>query len=319
MLRQRETPLPPTPQPLNFVIIEFISNMEFRQLVYFIAVAEELHFGKAAEKLHLSQPALSKQIHALENSLEIKLFERTRHWVRLTPAGQKFLITARCTLQQLEQGIKVAQQVARGEIGRLKIGFPNPTLLTILPTVLEKYRRLYPQVELTLVGGGTETQVEALRTHQIDLGFVYLPIREDTLAVELLYEETFLVALPTSHPLAKRKKISLKSLADEPLILYPRSLAPILYNEFLDCCQQAGFSPNIVQEGEMTDTRLGLVAGGVGVAFIIAGLQNLRLKGVVYRALKDDFPKLKLALAWRKGESSPMVHKFRQLTKAITL
>ncbi len=124
-------------------------NMELRQLVYFIAVAEELHFGKAAERLHLSQPALSKQIHALENSLKIKLFERTRHWVRLTPAGKNFLTTARSTLQQLETGIKVAQQVARGEIGRLRIGFPNPALLTILPHVIEEYRRVYPQVELT--------------------------------------------------------------------------------------------------------------------------------------------------------------------------
>ncbi len=123
--------------------------------------------------------------------------------------------------------------------------------------------------------------------------------------------------MPSSHPLAKRKQISLKSLADEPLILYPRSLAPVLYNELVRCCQKAGFDPNIVQEGEMTDTRLGLVAAGVGIAFVIAGLQKLRLKGVVYRALKDDFPKLKLAVAWRKGESSPMVNEFRQITKAI--
>lgn len=291
--------------------------MEFRQLTYFIAVAEELHFGRAAQRLHLSQPALSKQIQALENSLEIQLFARTKHWVRLTPAGKQFLATVRCTLQQLEQGVKVAQQVARGKIGRLRIGFTNPALLTIVPNILDRYRSHYPKVELTLVGGGTETQVEALRTHQVDVSFLYTPIREDTLSVYPLYEETFLVALPKSHPLTKQKWVSLKSLANEPLILYPRSLAPVLYNEFIQCCALAGFVPNIVQEGEMTDTRLGLVATGVGIAFIISGLQNLRLKGVVYRSLGDDFPKLKLALAWRKGESLLLVQEFLKITKAV--
>ena len=291
--------------------------MEFRQLIYFIAVAEELNFSKAAERLHLSQPALSKQIRALESSLELELFNRTKHWVRLTPAGKQFLVTARGTLQQLEQGVKVARQIASGETGRLRIGFPNPALLTIMPNILKEYRSLYPQVELTLVGGGTETQVEALRTHQVDVSLVYTPIYEDSLSLCPLYEETFLVALPKSHSLAKRKRVALKSLADEPLILYPRSLAPVLYSEFLQCCNRAGFVPNIVQEGEMTDTRLGLVAAGVGVAFIIAGLQNLRLKGVIYRPLENNFPKLKLALAWRKEESSPLVPQFLKITKAL--
>ena len=293
------------------------SNMELRQLKYFIALAEELHFGRAAEKLHLSQPALSKQIQALENSIEVKLFDRTKHWVRLTPAGKQFLATARSTLQELEQGIKVARQIARGKIGKLGIGFPNPALLTIVPNILQQYRSRYPKVELTLFGGGTETQVEALRTHQVDVSFVYTPIREATLFVYPLYEETFVVALPKLHSLAKQKRVLLKSLADEPFILYPRSLAPSLYNEFLQCCARAGFVPNIVQEGEMTDTLLGLVAAGVGIAFIIAGLQNLRLKGVVYRPLDDNFPKLKLALAWRKGESSPMVQEFLEITRII--
>ena len=291
--------------------------MEFRQLVYFIAIAEELNFSRAAERLHLSQPALSKQIQALENSLEIELFNRTKHWVKLTPAGKQFLITARSTLQQLEQGVKAAQQVARGEIGWLRIGFPNPALLTIVPNILDRYRSLYPEVKLTLVGGGTETQVEALRTHLCDVSLVYTPIREDTLSTYPLCEETFLVALPKSHPLTKQKRVALKSLANESFILYPRSLAPALYNEFLQCCDRAGFVPNIVQEGEMTDTRLGLVAARVGVTFIISGLQNLRLKGVVYRPLEDNFPKLKLALAWRKGESSPLVHEFCKITKAL--
>jgi DNA-binding transcriptional LysR family regulator len=154
-------------------------------------------------------------------------------------------------------------------------------------------------------------------THQVDVSFVYTPIRADTLSVYPLYEETFLLALPQSHPLTRQREVSLKSLANESFILYPRSLAPVLYNEFLQCCTQAGFTPNIVQEGEMTDTRLGLVAAGMGIAFIISGLQNLRLKGVVYKPLGDVFPRLKLAVAWREEESSVLVDEFIKITKAI--
>jgi DNA-binding transcriptional LysR family regulator len=147
--------------------------MELRQLKYFIRVAEELHFGRAAESLHLSQPALSKQIQALEDSLEIQLFERTKHWVRLTSAGQKFLETAHRILHEVEEGIQVTRQVANGEIGRLRIGFTEATLFSLAPNIVRTYREQYPQVKLILTSGGTEAQVEAIRTHQIDVGFVY--------------------------------------------------------------------------------------------------------------------------------------------------
>lgn len=291
--------------------------MELRQLKYFIRVAEELHFGRAAESLHLSQPALSKQIQALEDSLGIQLLERTKHWVRLTIAGQKFLETAHRILHEVEEGIQVTRQVANGEIGRLRIGFTEATLFSLAPNIVKTYREQYPQVELMLTSGGTEAQVEALRTHQIDVGFVYLPIREPSLSIHPLFEEVYIAALPASHRLARQEQIALQSLANEPLIFYPRSLAPILYANFIKCCDRAGFVPNIVQEAELAQTRLGLAAAGVGITFVLSDLQNLNAKGVVYRPLIGDFLMLKLAVAWRQNESSPVVYECIKVLKTI--
>jgi DNA-binding transcriptional LysR family regulator len=291
--------------------------MELRQLRYFVTVAEELHFGRAAESLHLSQPALSKQIQALEDSLEIQLFERTKQWVRLTSAGQRFLETAHRILREVEEGIQVTRQVANGAIGRLRIGFTEATLFSLAPEIVRTYRSQYPQVELMLTSGGTEAQVEALRTHQIDVGFVYLPIREPSLSIHPLFEETYIAALPASHRLTRQKEIALQSLANEPLIFYPRSLAPVLYTNFIRCCEQAGFIPNVVQEAELAQTRLGLAAAGVGITFVLADMQNLSAKGIVYRSLIGDFLTLKLALAWRQNESSPVVHEFLKVLASL--
>lgn len=291
--------------------------MELRQLQCFIKVAEELHFGRAAAALHLSQPALSKQIQALENSLEVQLLERTKHWVRLTIAGQKFLETARRIMQEVEEGIQVTKQVAEGAVGKLRIGFTEATLFSLAPDIIKTYRQHYPQVELVLTSGGTETQVEALRTHQIDVSFVYLPIREPSLKVQPLFTEVYIAALPVSHRLARQKQIALQALANEPLIFYPRSLAPVLYANFIKGCEQAQFVPHIVQEAELAQTRLGLAAAGVGITFVLAAMQNLNAKGVVYRPLIGDFLTLKLALAWRQNETSPVVHEFLKIIKTI--
>jgi DNA-binding transcriptional LysR family regulator len=289
--------------------------MELRQLKYFIAVAEELHFGRAAESLHLSQPALSKQIQALEEGLEIQLLERTKHWVKLTIAGQRFLETARRILDEVELGIEATRQIATGEMGRLRIGFTEATLFSLAPDIVKIYRKQYPQVELILTSGGTEAHVEALRTHQIDVGFVYLPIREPSLSIHPLFEEVYIAALPASHRLARQKEIALQALVTEPLIFYPRSLAPVLYANFIKCCEQTGFVPKIVQEAELAQTRLGLAAAGVGITFVLANMQNLSAKGVVYRPLTGNFLTLKLALAWRQNESLPVVYEFLKVLK----
>jgi DNA-binding transcriptional LysR family regulator len=188
--------------------------MELRQLRYFITVAEALHFGRAAASLHLSQPALSKQIQALEESLGVQLFERTKQWVRLTPAGQKFLETAHRIVQEVEEGIHITRQVAAGQIGQLRLGLTESTLFSLAPQILSYYRSHFPQVELVLSSGGTETHIEALRTHRTDIGFVYLPIREPSLSVYPLFEESYIAALPAHHRLARQKQLLLQSLAN---------------------------------------------------------------------------------------------------------
>jgi len=280
-------------------------------------VAEALHFGRAAHSLHLSQPALSKQIQALEESLGVQLFERTKQWVRLTPAGQTFLETAHRIVQEVEEGVQITKQVASGQIGKLRLGLTEATLFSLAPKILQHYRSQSPQVELVLSSGGTETHVEALRTHRIDVGFVYLPIREPSLSVHPLYEESYIAALPTHHRLARHKQLSLQSLANEPLIFYPRSLAPVLYATFIQQCEQAGFFPNIIQEAELAQTRLGLVAAGCGISFVLSSLQNLTAKGVIYRSFTEDVLTLKLAIAWRQNETSPVIYECIKLLKAI--
>ena len=157
---------------------------------------------------------------------------------------------------------------------------------------------------------GTEEQVEALCTHHLDLGFLSPPVREKSLALQTVFEGFYAIALPASHPLAHQEQISISSLSEEPIIFYPRLKGPVLYAEFLELCQQAGFTPNIVQEVEMTHTRLGMVAAKIGIAFIASSLQNLTVKGVVYRKLVEDFPKLEIALAWRQEDYSPIILKF---------
>ncbi len=187
--------------------------MEFRQLKSFITVAEVLHFGRAAEALHLSQPALSKLIQALEDSLGIQLFERTKHWVKLTIAGQTFLETAHKILREIEEGIQITKQVAEGQIGQVRVGFTEATLFSLAPKPVKHYQDEYPQVKLILTSSGTEAHVEALRTHRIDVGFVYLPIREPSLSIYPLFEEQYVAALPTSHRLARYKQITLQGVA----------------------------------------------------------------------------------------------------------
>ena len=187
---------------------------------------------------------------------------------------------------------------------------PTPALYSVAPEVLRKYRDRFPKVELILTGAGTEEQVEALDTHQLDVGFLSPPIRQDSIQLQVLYEGGYLVALPTSHPVANQAQVSLASLAKEPIIFYPRSKGPTLHAEFLKRCEQAGFSPNIVQEVEMTHTRLGLVAAGIGIAFVASCLRSLTTEGVIYRPLKEDLSSLQIALAWRRQEQSPIVHEF---------
>jgi DNA-binding transcriptional LysR family regulator len=290
--------------------------MELRHLRCFSVLAEELHFGRAAVRLYLTQPALTRQIQALEETLQVQLFNRDRRQVKLTQAGQAFLETVHRLLDDLEQGIQHTRHIARQESAQLRVGATIPALYQVLPDLLRHYQQQYQDVNVTVVGEGTEAQISALKTNQLDVGLLHLPIADPTLAIAPLCQNSLFVALPGSHPLAKQKKIALRSLANEPLIFHPRSIGAALYAQFEQLCAQAGFMPNIVQEVERVDTRLGLVASGVGLAIVLSGFEVLQVKGIVYRALQENFSALQLALAWRKNESSPYVKSFVQVAKA---
>lgn len=291
--------------------------MELHALRYFVAVAEELHFGRAAVRLRITQPALSRQIRSLEAELGIELLRRTKRTVELTEAGAIFLVEVRKALQQVESAIHRAQQVARGEIGCLRIAFAPSAMHTVLPKILKQFRDRYPNVKLELTELCTLDQVDRLQTDIIDVGFLHPPIDVSVLKLFPLPGEKLVVALSQTHPLAKQKYLSLKALASEPFILHPRYEGPVLYDQILNLCRNSGFEPRIVHEEVKHQTRVGLVAAGVGIAFVPESTQQFGLAGVSYCTLIGESPELQLALAWRRENLSPVLREFIQVVQQL--
>lgn len=292
--------------------------IELRHLHYFIAVAEELHFSRAAERLHISQPPLSQQIRSLENELGVKLFERTKRHVQLTEAGKVFLERSYLVLAQLEQAIKATQRIGRGEVGRLAIGFVDSATYTLLPDILRVFREQFPAIELQLHELTTAQQIHALHQNQIDVGVVRSAITEPGLSTECVLQESLVLALPQTHLLSAQVKVSVSTLADESFILFPAKLGPVFYEQIIQICQQAGFRPKVAQEAVQMQTIIGLVAAGLGIAFVPASLQNFHRSGVIYRPLQEQTPQTGLYLAWRQHDSSPVIRAFLSLAQKTT-
>ena len=294
--------------------------MELRHLRYFVTVAEELHFGKAAKRLCITQQPLSRQIKDLEEELGIKLFYRTKRTVRLTEVGAIFLAETRKTLEQAKRAVHLAKQAQQGKIGRLTIGFTGSALNIVLPTAVRQFKKLYPQIDLTLKRLQTIEQVEALDNKQIDLGLLHPPIDGDTLILETIYREQLIVALPDNHPFAKDTSvpISLKQLVNEPFILYPRQFGSLLYDRIINLCQQADFSPNIVQEAIPQQTILGLVAAGIGISLIHSSVRTLGRSGVVFRDLIEPSPILETAVAWSPNATNSILPSFIKIVREVT-
>ena len=289
--------------------------MKLHSFHYFVAVAEELHFGKAAARLHITQPALSRQIHRLETELGIQLFRRTKRTVELTEAGVAFLREIRQALQQVDTAVQVAQRVARGEVGALRIGFTASSMHTVLPKILQHFRDRYPDVELTMIEICTLDQVNGLKTDKIDVGFLHPPIDASFLNLHALPGERLLAVLPHTHALATQAQLSLESLATESFILHPRHEGPVLYDQFLHLCRKAGFEPQIVYEDTQHQTRIGLVMAGMGITFVPESLQQASLTGATYCALKGESLELQLAVAWRRHQVSPVVQRFLSIVE----
>jgi DNA-binding transcriptional LysR family regulator len=291
--------------------------MEFRQLRYFVTVARELHFARAAELLDITQPALSKQIRVLERELEIELFIRTKRTVKLTKAGEVFLLEAQQLLQQAEKAIELAKRTAMGEVGRLTIGFTATATYTVLPELIGRFRVHYPQVELEMLELSTEAQVTAINRSEIDLGFLHPPIDTRGLEVYPILAEEFVAVLPKQHHLFSKQSLSLQDLARESFILHPRSEGPFLYNEFLKLCRQAGFKPQIVKEVGNHQTRICLVAAGMGITFIPIGLQTLVSQDLICKPIKNLSLQLEFAAVWRSLGKIPVLQEFLMLLQDI--
>ena len=283
--------------------------MELRHLRYFAAVAEELNFHRAAARLGIAQPALSQQIRQLETELGVVLLDRDRRQVKLTPAGAAFLEKAQSTLASAADAIRTAHLADRGEIGRISIGFVTSALYGVVPDVIRLFRQRHPDVHTDLHELAAVHQAEAFRNGRIDVSFLRTPFDVEGLAVRTIMKERWVIALPSTHHLSRRPFVPLSALAGDPFLLFPRNLAPNLYDHVLLICEAAGFSPNIALEAQM-QTIVNLVAANIGVALVPESLRNLRRKGLVYKSLAEPAPDVGLAVAWREGDRSPVLRAF---------
>jgi DNA-binding transcriptional LysR family regulator len=291
---------------------------EMRQLRYFIAVAERLHFGRAAAALHISQPPLSRAIRSLEASLGVALFARTRRRVELTPEGARLLEEARRTLAQLDRVVLELRGMAAGEQGRLRIGFVSLADFGVLPGLLKAYKAARPGVALALREMLSPEQAAALMAGELDFGLLLPPVHG---AAELdhvvVQRERFGAALPARHRLARERRIAMRALAGEPLVMVPREIAPGLYDIVANLAAKAGFSLNVAQEAIQMQTVVSLVSSGLGAAVVPASVANLGRRGVVYRELADAHPRLDLWLAWPRRTLDAPAHEFLALARGL--
>jgi len=292
------------------------------QLRYFIAVAEQLHFGRAAATLHISQPPLSRAIRALEERLGMALFVRNRRKVELTPAGARLLEEARRTLGQLERTVLELRGMASGERGRLRIGFVSLADYGVLPSLLKSYKAMRPGVQLALREMLSPEQSLALAAGELDFGLLLPPVSEAQGLEHLVVQrERFVAALPARHRLATaRGPLAMSELAGESFVMVPREIAPGLYDIVSGLAARAGFSLNVAQEAIQMQTVVSLVSSGLGAAVVPGSVANLGRRGVVYRRLSDRHPMLELWLAWRRGATGAAAEEFiaqaRSLAKA---
>jgi len=284
--------------------------VELRQLRYFVAVAEELHFRRAAERLHISQPPLSQQIRALEDELGFQLLVRTRRRVELTPAGAAFLRDARAILSELDGAVAGARRIDAGQTGRLRINFVGSALFSIVPGTVERFRHSRPGVALELRERATVDQLRAVRAGVADVGLVRPPIEDDDqLRVQTVLRERTVAALAAAHPLAELRRVPLRRLAAEPLVLFPRDQAPGFHDLLIDSLAGAGVAPRVIQYAPEMLTIIGLVAAGTGVSLVPASVARLALDGVAYRPVTGA-PLSELVAITRAGDDSALVRAF---------
>ncbi|MCI3203926.1 MULTISPECIES: LysR family transcriptional regulator [Pandoraea] len=306
--------------------------MDLRQFRYFVAVAEERHFGRAAQRLSMTQPPLSQQIRALEASLGAPLFVRTNRSVELTAVGRQLLPEVRRILADADALPALAQGLAHGEVGTLSLGFVSTADYGILPPLLREFGERYPRVRLQLLEATSDVQVEALMDGRIDAG-LFIPPVPARYANELSYlpiiREPLMLALPagrgstqggadtdTSHS-GPGAPVSLADFADEPLVIFPRRVAPAFYDIIMGCYAALGLTPRVGQEAIQMQTIVSLVSAGMGVALVPQSLCHLRRTGVTYRALRETSALIETGLLWRTAEVTPVLEGFLETARGV--
>ncbi len=285
--------------------------MDLKQLRCFVAVAEDLHFGRAAERLHMASTALSRQIRMLEDDLDVRLFSRTTRTVVLTRAGSVFLDEAREILARTKSAAHAVQEAARSEGDVLRIGALDTAAAGFLPEILVGFRARHPEVRIQLNEATTSRQLQGLVTGRLDIGFLRPPVNEPDLQWEFLLQEKLLVAIPIGHPLAQVPLVELKSLLKEPLILPAKKARPCTYNLVMRYFDGVGVQPNVVQEASEKQTIVSMVAAGMGIALVPEWVAKLRVSGVVYQPLEYVLadpppPEALLGICWRKHQKLPV-------------
>jgi len=293
--------------------------MQIDQLRYFVAVAEELHFRRAAERLHISQPPLSFHIKALEQELGTQLLNRSTRQVSLTEAGAAFLLRAKRILADVAEAAEEVKRISTGSAGSLRIGFTISTSFhPFFRDSVFRYRRAYPEVTVSLSENVSERQIDMLLEERLDVGF--LRGRFDQVAgltMRALTHEPLVLALHRSHPLASKTRVSPASLRTEPFISYPANAGVGIYRQILALCERAGFEPRVIQEALEPSVIMGLVAAGLGVAIVPSSLQSIKIADVVFVPLDDPEAVATLYIAHRTNDDSPRVRAFADLVVRV--
>lgn len=285
--------------------------MELRQLRYFVAIAEEGSFSRAAERLHVSQPPLSTQIKSLEDELGVPLLERSNRGVTLTAAGTVFFEEVRAVLARLEHARGKTLQAGHGDVGMLSVGFVSIADYSILPPALKDFRARYPLVEVQLHELTTDAQIRELRAARLDLGIGLAPVDEPDLEFKRVMREELILAAPSGHPLLKGEgAIDLRTLAKANFIIPPRDVAPGLYDLITSHCRVCGFAPRITQHARQMQTVIGLVSSGMGFALVPSSVRNLKRTGVQYRTLRGKPAVIELGLLRLRNSESPLQENF---------
>jgi DNA-binding transcriptional LysR family regulator len=291
--------------------------MDLRRLRYFVAVAEELHFGRAAQRMHVVQSAVSQQVKLLEVELGFPLLVRTKQQVRLTVPGEIFLPEARAILSRAESGIQRARACAEGAIGRLAVGFVDNVLWSTLPPILRDFRAQRPLVHLTLRPLDRMAQIDALRSSTIDVGILPSPPPGREMETTALVSAPLLAAVPEGHILASRNSFPLAALAKEPFVLFPPTMRSRILEIVIGGCAMAGFTPQVAQEAEQLHTLLALVSAGLGVTLVPIWVARDLQRGISYARIEDELPPYTLLLAWNAGATNPAIQTFRTIAEAV--